>query len=346
MGFTLIELLVVIAIIALLIGILLPALGEARRAAKLAISLSNLRQFSIAAATYASDFEDRIYAFTAAPNSTYPDIRELARTGTPIRQAVGQQIDIIRRRTGRDNFPIPERHIPHVLYSHLILNDYLAQRLPEKMVVSPEDEFRINWQIDPVNNHDLGVWQPYQQPQDGNGRIPDNSKRWAYSSTYQTVVASYDRGQNRWNVRQRPVITQGGNSHGYIIPDDVKLGNLHMSSVSFPATKVHVMDSQGRHSGRVDIYYAYPRSKTVMHMFDGSATFRSTSEANLGWLPRRPQTGPPRGITQFQYEPHDWESRPLNGQTRELVKGYHRWTRGGLKGVDFDSGEIDTGQPF
>ncbi|MCH7792652.1 MAG: hypothetical protein IID31_10280 [Planctomycetes bacterium] len=160
-----------IAIIALLIGILLPALGEARRAAKLAISLSNLRQFSIAAATYASDFEDRIYAFTAAPNSTYPDIRELARTGTPIRQAVGQQIDIIRRRTGRDNFPIPERHIPHVLYSHLILNDYLAQRLPEKMVVSPEDEFRINWQIDPVNNHDLGVWQPYQEPQDGNGRI-------------------------------------------------------------------------------------------------------------------------------------------------------------------------------
>ena len=54
-GFTLIELLVVIAIIALLMSILVPALGRARRQARAAICMSNLRQWGSIFAMYTGE---------------------------------------------------------------------------------------------------------------------------------------------------------------------------------------------------------------------------------------------------------------------------------------------------
>lgn len=70
-GFTLVELLVVIAIVALLVSLLLPALGKARKVANETLCASQLKQHGIAHINYSTDFIGYFPQFGGPPVNDY-----------------------------------------------------------------------------------------------------------------------------------------------------------------------------------------------------------------------------------------------------------------------------------
>ena len=341
-AFTLIELLVVIAIIALLISILLPAIGEARKTARITVCGSNLRQLGTGSQSYTADYKDKIASFTWTPgmrpvaDNPFIDLTP-ARFGDDVAAAAGQAVWIIRRRADEQNpanwgTGLVGGWIPHILYSHLILQDYLASRLPEKMVVCPDDRVRLGWQVDPK-----GAFRQNRLAPQPDGSDPNNW-RWPYSSSYEVSISTFSPDNHR---RDNGVYQDNGQNHNefYGATQPNVLGRRLIPQVQFPSNKVYFYENGSRHTSKIETHAFEASSKVLTLFFDNSVRMMQTRDSKLGMTVRTPSGGP--CLLNYNYQSWDPGYSRINGTTVSIY-GRFRWTRAGLSGVDYGGEEVST----
>jgi prepilin-type N-terminal cleavage/methylation domain-containing protein len=131
-GFTLIELLVVIAIIAVLVGLLLPAVQKVREAAARTRCLNNLKQIALAMQSY-HDSAGRLPYLrkgpAANPNSVNPDGHSWAVLVLPYLE----QAALYSQMLGPDGQPRPYNALPAEVRTATVPVFYCPSRAPNRL---------------------------------------------------------------------------------------------------------------------------------------------------------------------------------------------------------------------
>jgi prepilin-type processing-associated H-X9-DG protein len=269
-AFTLVELLVVIGIIALLISILIPALGKAREQANAAKCTSNLRQMSMAAMLFAQ--EHRGYIPTASDHAwaTYAD---------PSRTKF-----VYRSNASMNVFDWASSLVPYLGSRKSDLNSFMFNTEGQsKVFVCPSDVWQdhtpsAGYAL--INNVDISVYSTATNPL---GYLPIS-----YGINADIACVGGADGNGHFDPSPRTsIFVAGGGPRG--VPLDCKLSKVHKPSEVLLFADCGVRPRVGNFPIEYSDALQYSTNYTANSPYIARGKSLSTLEAisKTGWLGNR-----------------------------------------------------------